>query len=135
MFKATGGYVAISVLHYQWEIFSNAIGRPELAIDPRFDSVPGRMKNQAAVIEVVETWLQSFPSRDQPLAILEAAHILSSPVAETHEVVESPQTRFRGSMQEVAHPGIGPVGDPENSVSLLRHDGGDRVPRAFARPA
>lgn len=113
MFKATGGYVAISVLHYQWEIFCNAIGRPELATDPRFDSVPGRMKNQAAVIEVVETWLQSFPSRDEPLAILEAAHILSAPVAETHEVIESPQTRFRGSMQDVEHPGIGPVGIPK----------------------
>jgi len=113
MFKATGGYVAISVLHYQWEIFCNAIGRPELATDPRFDTVPGRMKNQAAVIEVVETWLQSFPSRAEPLAILEAAHILSAPVAETHEVIESPQTRFRGSMQEVEHPGIGPVGIPK----------------------
>ena len=113
IFKATGGYVAISVLHYQWEIFAGAIGRPELGTDPRFDTVPGRMKNQAAVIDVVETWLQSFPSRDEPLAILEAAHILSAPVAETHEVIESPQTRFRGSMQDVEHPGIGPVGIPK----------------------
>jgi CoA:oxalate CoA-transferase len=113
IFKGSGGYVAISVLHYQWEIFSNAIGRPELAADPRFNSVPLRMENHAAVVEVVETWLQSFPSRDQPLAILEAAHILSAPVADTPEVINSPQTRFRGSMQEVKHPGIGPVAIPK----------------------
>ena len=113
IFKATGGYIAISVLHYQWEIFSKAIGRPELAADSRFDSVPRRMENQAAVIEVVETWLQSFPNREQPLAILEAAHILSAPVAEAPEVINSPQTRFRGSMQDVTHPGIGAVAIPK----------------------
>lgn len=113
IFKATGGYIAISVLHYQWEIFSKAIGRPELAADPRFDSVPRRMENQAAVIAIVETWLQSFPNREQPLAILEAAHILSAPVAETSEVINSPQTAVRGSMQDVAHPGIGPVAIPK----------------------
>ena len=113
IFKATGGYVAISVLHYQWEIFSKAIGRPELADDPRFDSVPRRMENQAAVIEIVETWLQSFPNREQPLAILEDAHILSAPVAEAPEVINSPQTRFRGSMQDVNHPGIGAVAIPK----------------------
>ncbi len=118
IFKATGGYVAISVLHYQWEVFSKAIGRPELADDPRFDSVPHRMENQAAVIEVVETWLQSFPSRAEPLAILEAAHILSSPVSDTPEVINSPQTRFRGSMQEVPHPGIGPLAIPRTPFNF-----------------
>jgi CoA:oxalate CoA-transferase len=118
IFKATDGYVAISVLHYQWEIFANAIGRPELATDPRFDSVPRRLENLAAVIEVVESWLQSFPSRAEPLAILEAAHILCSPVADTPEVINSPQTRFRGSMQEVAHPGVGPVAIPKTPFNF-----------------
>ena len=71
------------------------------------------MENQAAVIEIVETWLQSFPNREQPLAILEGAHILSAPVAEAPEVINSPQTRFRGSMQDVTHPGIGAVAIPK----------------------
>jgi len=113
IFKGTGGYVAISVLAYQWGIFSNAIGRPELADDPRFDTPGRRVENKAAVIEIVETWLQSFPSRDEPLAILERAHILSTPIANTADVINREQTRVRGFIQELQHPGAGPVGIPK----------------------
>ncbi len=112
IFKATGGYVAISVLAYQWEIFSKAIGRPELAGDPRFNTPQRRMEHQRLVIEIVESWLQSFPSREEPLAILERAHILSTPVADTADVINREQTRVRGFIQEVDHPGAGPVGIP-----------------------
>ncbi len=110
IFKATGGYVAISVLGYQWGIFTRAIGRPELAADPRFDTPGRRMEHQALVNEIVENWLQSFPNREEPLAILERAHILSTPVADTAEVINREQTRVRGFIQEVAHPGAGPIG-------------------------
>ncbi len=112
IFKATGGYVAISVLAYQWEIFVNAIGRPELADDPRFNTPARRMENQPLVIEIVESWLQSFPNREQPLAILERAHILSTTVAETEEIINREQTRVRGFLQDVSHPGAGPVQIP-----------------------
>jgi crotonobetainyl-CoA:carnitine CoA-transferase CaiB-like acyl-CoA transferase len=113
IFKAAGGYVAISVLAYQWGIFSNAIGRPELADDPRFNTPARRMENQPLVVEIVESWLQSFPSREAPLAILEQAHILSTPVATTADVINREQTRVRGFIQEVPHPGAGPVGIPK----------------------
>jgi CoA:oxalate CoA-transferase len=112
IFKATGGYVAISVLAYQWEIFANAIGRPELADDARFNTPARRMENQPLVLQIVESWLQSFPSRAEPLAILERAHILSTPVADTEEVINREQTRVRGFIQELDHPGAGPVGIP-----------------------
>jgi CoA:oxalate CoA-transferase len=112
IFKATGGYVAISVLAYQWGIFANAIGRPELADDPRFNTPARRMENQPAVLQIVESWLQSFPNREEPLAILERAHILSTPVADTAEVINREQTRVRNFIQQVDHPGAGPVGIP-----------------------
>ena len=113
IFKATGGYVAISVLGYQWGVFANAIGKPELADDPRFNTPQRRMENQRAVIEIVESWLQSFANREEPLAILERAHILSTPVADTADVINREQTKVRGFIQEVAHPGAGPVGIPK----------------------
>jgi crotonobetainyl-CoA:carnitine CoA-transferase CaiB-like acyl-CoA transferase len=112
IFKATGGYVAISVLAYQWGIFSKAIGREELGDDPRFNTPARRMENQALVIEIVENWLQSFPNREEPLAILEGAHILSTPVADTDDVINRPQTRVRGFIQDVPHPGISALGIP-----------------------
>jgi CoA:oxalate CoA-transferase len=129
IFKATGGYVAISVLAYQWGIFANAIGRPELAEDPRFNTPARRMENQPLVLEIVESWLQSFPSRDEPLAILERAHILSTPVANTADVINREQTRVRGFIQEVEHPGAGPIGIPRTPFHF------SQTPSAISRRA
>jgi CoA:oxalate CoA-transferase len=129
IFRATDGYVAISVLAYQWGIFANAIGRPELADDPRFNTPARRMENQAAVIEIVESWLQSFPNREEPLAILERAHILSTPVATTADIVTSAQMRMRGFFQDLPHPGAGPVAVPRTPFHF------SQTPSAIARRA
>src|SRR5262249_20012516 len=64
VFKARGGYIVLSVLINQWETFANLIGRPELAKDPRYDSVAHRVQHKDELIGIIEDWLQSFASRD-----------------------------------------------------------------------
>ncbi len=44
IFKARDGYVAITVLYDQWELFTRLIGQPELGRDPRFDTLPKRLE-------------------------------------------------------------------------------------------
>jgi crotonobetainyl-CoA:carnitine CoA-transferase CaiB-like acyl-CoA transferase len=109
VFKARDGYVAITVLIDQWELFCRLAGRPELGRDPRFDTLPKRLENRALVNEIVETWLQSFPTRDEPLAILEKNHILSAPVFDVPQAMTSDAVQGRGALQTIAHQGFGPV--------------------------
>ena len=132
IFKGTGGYVAISVLAYQWGMLPRHQEKPELAEDPRFNTPQRRMENQRAVIEIVESWLQSFADREEPLAILERAHILSTPVADTADVINREQTKVRDFIQEVAHPGAGRVRYSQNSISLLANSSRDSPPCADA---
>ncbi len=113
VFKARDGYIVLSVLIHQWGIFTELMGRPELASDPRFDTNDHRMERREEVIKLVEDWLQSFPSRDQPLAMLEKAHILSSAVLDTPGFINDAQIRARGFIQTVPHPGFGPLGIPK----------------------
>ena len=114
IFKARGGYVVIAVLVHQWELFAQVIGRPELATDPRFNTNERRAENRFALVEIIEAWLQSFPTCEEPLAILESARILSAPVLDIAQAINHPQLKARGAMQEVPHPGLGPVALPKS---------------------
>jgi crotonobetainyl-CoA:carnitine CoA-transferase CaiB-like acyl-CoA transferase len=114
IFKAQDGYVVVVVLVHQWELFTRTIGRPELATDPRFDTNDHRAENRFALVAIIEAWLQSFPTRDEPLAILEKVRILSAPVLDIAQIINHPQIKARGAMQEVPHPGLGPVGIPRS---------------------
>jgi len=109
IFKARDGYIALSVLIHQWETFAKLMGQPGMASDPRYDTLAHRMENKAAVIEIVEEWLQSFPTRDEPLTLLDKAHILSAPVLDTPGVMDDPQTIARHALGEINQPGIGRI--------------------------
>jgi crotonobetainyl-CoA:carnitine CoA-transferase CaiB-like acyl-CoA transferase len=109
IFKARDGYVAITVLIDQWELFTSIIGRPELATDPRFDTLPHRLEHRPEVNQIVEAWLDSFASRDQPLALLEANHILSAPVYDVPQAMNSDAVAGRGALQTLTYPNVGAV--------------------------
>jgi CoA:oxalate CoA-transferase len=112
IFKARDGYMIITALIHQWETFAQAIGKPELLSDPRFNPPTERAKNRFELVRIIEDWLLSFESRDEPLRILEQHRILSAPVLDIGQAVNHPQMKFRGVMQEVDQPGIGPIQFP-----------------------
>jgi CoA:oxalate CoA-transferase len=114
IFTARDGYVVIAVLVHQWEVFAQAIGKPELLTDPRFATGGARVENRFALVKIIEEWLQSFSTRDEPLAILENVRILSAPVLDIAQAINHPQMKARGAMQDVPHPGIGPVALPKS---------------------
>lgn len=111
-FKARDGYVVISAFIHQWEAVANAMGKPELLSDPRFSAPAERAKNRFALAEIIEEWLQSFPSRDEPLVILAEHRVISGPVLDVGQAANHPQMKARGALQDVSHPGIGPLSLP-----------------------
>jgi CoA:oxalate CoA-transferase len=113
LFKARDGYVALAVLINQWTTFAELIGKPEIAADPRYDTIEHRMQHKDEVISIVEDWLQSFPGREEPIAMLERVHIMCTPVLDTAGFVNDAQIRSRDLMQPVAQPGIGAIELPK----------------------
>jgi crotonobetainyl-CoA:carnitine CoA-transferase CaiB-like acyl-CoA transferase len=109
IFKAPDGYVAITILYDQWELFTLLAGRPELGTDPRYDTLPKRLERRAEVNQIVESWLQSFRTREEPLAILERNHILSAPVYDVPQAMASAAVKGRGALQQLTYPGVGTV--------------------------
>jgi crotonobetainyl-CoA:carnitine CoA-transferase CaiB-like acyl-CoA transferase len=111
-------------------MFCETIGRLEWAKDPRFANRNDRAKNRLELAKLVEEWLQSYATRDEPLAILEKARILSAPVLDIAQIATHPVITERGAMQAIEHPGIGPIALPKSpfrmseTPTMIR----DRVP-------
>jgi CoA:oxalate CoA-transferase len=113
IFKARDGYIALTVLIHQFDTFATLMGRPELATDPRFHTSDRRNANRLELIRIVEEWLQSFPTRDEPIALIQKAHILCTAVLDTEGVMNDPQNLARNTLQEIEQPGVGTLKLPK----------------------
>jgi crotonobetainyl-CoA:carnitine CoA-transferase CaiB-like acyl-CoA transferase len=118
IFKANDGYLVITVLDHQWEVFCTTIGRREWLDDSRFATREARIDNRLVLAKLLEEWLQTFATRDEPIAILEKARILSAPVLDIAQIINHPVIQERGAMQSIQHPGLGPVAIPRSPFRM-----------------
>ncbi len=118
IFKASDGYVVLTVLDHQWETFCKAIDRPQWITDKRFADRDSRVTNRMELVKEIEEWLQSYATRDEPLAILEKARILSAPVLDIAQIANHPVITERGAMQKIDHPGLGPIPLPKSPFRM-----------------
>ncbi len=119
-YKTRNGYILISVLSQHWEKFTQIIGRPELKDDPRFVNSEIRSDNRHLLVPVIEQWLQSLPSREAALKILQDAHVLCAPVLTVGEAINHPQLQSRGLMEPVTVPGFGEMPLPKAPYHFSR---------------
>jgi formyl-CoA transferase/CoA:oxalate CoA-transferase len=108
-FPTRDGHVVVAVFAEKfWAGFCRAIERPELAVDPRFDSNPKRVERRAELVPVFEAL---FPARTTAewLARLQAAGVPAAPIHTVDQVVSDPQVLFRGMVVDLDHPALGPL--------------------------
>jgi CoA:oxalate CoA-transferase len=114
VFRARDRYVVIAVQPRQWQRFVDTTKIAALSSDPRFQTPPARVDNRFALAGIIDDWLQSFPTADAPIAILQDNAIMCAPVLDIGEAMRDPQMRTRGIMQEIVQPGFGPVPLPKS---------------------
>src|SRR5260370_34991347 len=95
IFKMQGGrYIFIFAwLDHHWVKFCEIIGRPELGHDPRFIDNPSRVKNRAAITEIIEHGLANVPRNGTMAEVRRAARIPSAPNPTLEEAVDHPHDR------------------------------------------
>jgi crotonobetainyl-CoA:carnitine CoA-transferase CaiB-like acyl-CoA transferase len=102
MFKAREGYIFVFAwLDHHWVKLCELMGRPELGRDPRFIDNPKRVKNRTAMIEVIESWLQSMPSDEAAVEALRQARLPSAPVLTVEKAMRHPHLVERQTVQTV----------------------------------
>ncbi len=101
LFKGRERYLFVLALDHQWPALCEAMGRPEMATDPRFADNAARFAHQTEVVEAIESWLASCPSDDEAMRLLEKARIPVAPVLSVAEAVEHPHLRERRTVRTV----------------------------------
>ena len=90
-----------------WPAFAAAIGRPELAADPRFASEEARWENRAALNAIIEEWTRAR-TKHEVMRILGGAGVPCGACQDTGEVLADPHLKAREMIVEVDYPTRGP---------------------------
>ena len=101
VFKVKDGYILLAVNNEkQFGALSRAIGKPDLAKDPRFVDWPTRVTNDAALRAIIEDALATGDDKTWE-ARLTKADVPCSRVWSIAEIVEHPQLKHRDVLQKV----------------------------------
>ena len=99
-----------------------------MAEDPRFADYLERHRNAREMDEVIAGWTRQ-QEQYQAVHLLQAQGIAAGVVQSSKSIWEDPHVRWRGAIEEIAHPVVGrkPYSRPALRLS--------RVERAESRPA
>jgi crotonobetainyl-CoA:carnitine CoA-transferase CaiB-like acyl-CoA transferase len=101
-----------------------AMGRDELAQDPRFASNAGRVAHIEETDALVAGWTKTL-AKMEVFAIAKEYRIPCAPVRNPVEVMNDPHMHGRGMLEHIDHPELGDIVVPSTP---LRLHGTDKVP-------
>jgi crotonobetainyl-CoA:carnitine CoA-transferase CaiB-like acyl-CoA transferase len=116
-------WVAISASSQQtFERLAQAIGRPDLPGDPRFEDNPRRVDNAPQLDAIMADWFQRF-CLDEAMAILEQNDVVAGPVYDIRRIFEDPHYAAREDIVEIEDPELGTVRMQNVTPKLSRTPG------------
>lgn len=108
-FRTRDGYLVVAVFAEKfWIAFCRALGRADLAADPRFESNQRRVEHRAELIPILEAMLE-MRTTEEWLAVLRAEGVPAAPIQRVDQVLSDSQVRLRGMVTELEHPKLGRV--------------------------
>lgn len=105
----------------QWMDLLAAIGRPDLADDPRLQSPEDRGRHYEELDQVLVDFCRD-KTKMEVMRILGPAGVPCAAIRDIKEVYEDREMRDRGIFQEVVHPELGPIYAPTWAARLSGTD-------------
>jgi crotonobetainyl-CoA:carnitine CoA-transferase CaiB-like acyl-CoA transferase len=125
---AQDGRVIVAVANPRlWTQFLDAVGRPELAEDPRFRTNTDRLEHRSALRAELERTFASMRV-DEIVARLEARQVPCGRVRSVADAIVDPQVAARDMMLVQAHDTLGQVRMLGNPVKLSRTPAKPKLP-------
>jgi formyl-CoA transferase len=100
-----------------WRSLCGAMGRPELAADPRFANPKARAKNNEELAALLDEWTAQH-TKHEVMQILGKAGVPCGAVLNTIELLENPHLRQRRMIVDIEHPARGKISIPGCPVQL-----------------
>jgi crotonobetainyl-CoA:carnitine CoA-transferase CaiB-like acyl-CoA transferase len=126
--RAKDGQIIVAVGNPRlWTQFCGAIGRPDLAGDPRFGTNDDRLANRPALKRVLEEIFEGL-TVGELVDRLEACAVPCGRVRSVREAMQDPQVAARAMVVRQPHAALGTVETLGNPVKLSRTPGTIRLP-------
>jgi crotonobetainyl-CoA:carnitine CoA-transferase CaiB-like acyl-CoA transferase len=117
-FPTSDGYVILAVGNdAQFVRMCEAMGRPDMAADPRFRTIPDRVAHYDALIPLMEG-ITRTRTLDAWVAAMEAVDVPCGPINSIDRVFADPQVVARGLRMDLPHTGAGSVPSVANPMRL-----------------
>ncbi len=91
----------IAGIDHQFPCLCRAMGRPELATDPRFKDIPARAANAEELKGLVQDWVDSIPTDEELMRLLEEHRVPHAPVLTVEQAMAHPHLRQRGTVRTI----------------------------------
>ncbi len=90
----------------EWQALCQAIGKPELVTDARFQTAQDRKANEDALEELLTTWTQDRGKWDVTTT-LQAARVAAFPSMNSKDLADDPHLNARGFFSRLEHAEVG----------------------------
>jgi len=101
IFKGKQNDLFIIALDQQWRSVCRAIGKPEMVEDPRFKDFEERVRNAAAIIEIIQEWLDSTKDDEEAMRVLGEHRVPFAPVLTVEQAMNHPHLRARRTVRTI----------------------------------
>ena len=118
-----GQWVAIACTSDRiFQRLAKAMGREELATDPRYQTVAKRVEQRDEVDGMVSAWTGSL-DRSELVSLLDSEEVPVSPINSIADIFQDPQFQARSSMIEIDDPALGKIKMPGVVPRMSRSPG------------
>lgn len=128
-FRGPDGWIVLLCTEDQIRHLWAAMGRPDLADDPRYATNETRLANRSSLTDLIEDWLATFPTQQAALGCLIAAGVPAGEVMNPADAVDDPHFQARGTIRQITDPYLGTFDVPGFPI---RFDGEPVEPELFA---
>lgn len=126
------GYVAMVAFQPAWfQNLMEALGRPEMAKDPRYATRGPRMKYAAEINAMIEAWTRQHTTEEVLQELQVKRGVPAAAVRSPQEVLSDPVLRERGAVVKLEHPTLSSI-EATGMGMPIRFS---RTPVAFDQPA
>lgn len=106
-FETKDGMMVIGAANDKlWVKLCEVMGRPQLALDERYDKNPKRVERYMELRPVIQEWTSNFTTKDAVELLLKNG-VPASPINNLAQVVEDPHAQAREMFVHVQHPAAG----------------------------
>ncbi|MGB6537041.1 MAG: CoA transferase [Xanthobacteraceae bacterium] len=108
-YKTGDGYLCMmAYTQAHWRKFWNAVGKPEMVNDPRFDSIAARAKNVVTLYELAGACIAD-KTTDEWIVLLRELEIPAARMSSLEDLFDDPQLQASGFFKRATHPSEGEI--------------------------